>query len=215
MKPLLVLLSFLVVGCNAKNAGLAPIKPIFIIDNPQELIASINRPFIEFPKPNHYSICHGHTCSKYAFISLTTSQWAEVAALFHPPLENAQQERRQIKLAIALLETTTGEQAGTDKDRAENDTSKGLNGQLDCIDEATNTTVYLRMLSEANLMVFHQQASRTSRGGLLTPHNTATIIEIESNTRYAVDAWFGKNGEPPAIIPLALWKSGWKPESKN
>jgi hypothetical protein len=85
-----------------------------------------------------------------------------------------------------------------------------LNGQLDCIDEATNTTVYLRMLAEANMLIFHQQASRTSRGGLFSPHNTATIIEIESNTRYAVDSWFDNNGEPPAIIPLTLWKPDWK-----
>jgi hypothetical protein len=108
----------------------------------------------------------------------------------------------------------TGQQAGTYKDRAKNDITKGLDGQLDCIDEATNTTVYLPMLAEANVLIFHQQASRTSRGGLFSPHNTATITEIESNTRYAVDSWFDNNGKPPAIIPLTLWKSGWKPDWK-
>ncbi len=201
-------------GCNANNAALAAIKPIFIVDNIQELTTSINRPFIGFPTPNRYSICHGHTCSKIAFIHLSKPQWAKVEALFSPPAGTAQQERKQIKLAISLLETMTGRQAGTYKDRAENDISHGLNGQLDCIDEATNTTVYLRMLAEANMLLFHQQASRISRGGLLSPHNTASIIEIASNTRYAVDSWFDNNGEPPAIIPLALWKSGWKPDWK-
>ncbi len=198
-----------VVGCSANNIALAPIKPIFVIDNIHELTTSINRPFIGFPTPNHYSICHGHTCSKIAFIHLSVPQWSTVKALFTPPAANAQQERKQIKLAISLLETMTGQQAGTYKDRAENDISNGLNGQLDCIDEATNTTVYLRMLSEANLLIFHQQASRTSRGGLFSPHNTATIIEIESNTRYAVDSWFDNNGEPPAIIPLTRWMEIW------
>ena len=70
------------------------------------------------------------------------------------------------------------------------------------------------MLAEANMLLFHQQASRTSRGGLLTPHNTASIIEIASNTRFAVDSWFDNNGESSAIIPLALWKSGWEPDWK-
>jgi hypothetical protein len=213
VKLLVAIISFLIVACSANNAALAPIKPIFIIDDMQELLASINHPFIGFPIPSNYSICHGHTCSKTAFIHLSASQWATVEALFSPPAVNAQQERKQLKLAISLLETMTGQQAGTSIDRAKNYTSNGLNGQLDCIDEATNTTVYLRMLSEANLIVLHRQASRTSRGGLLSPHNTATITEIESNTRYAVDSWFEKNGKPPAIIPLTLWKSGWKPKA--
>lgn len=214
MKLLIAIVSFLIVGCSANNTARAPIKPIFIIDNMQELTASINRPFIGFPTPNNYSICHGHTCSKIAFIQLSKPQWSTVQALFSPVADNAPQERKQIKLAIAILEKMTGEQAGTYKDRAKNYVVKGLNGQLDCIDEATNTTVYLRMLSEANLLVFHQQASRTSRGGLFSPHNTATITDIGSHTRYAVDSWFDNNGEPPAIIPLALWKSGWKPDWK-
>lgn len=215
MKLLVVIISFLIVGCSGYNAALAPIKPIFIVDNMQELSASINRPFIEFPKPNNFSICHGHTCAKTAFIHLSTAQWSKVVALFSPASKNAEHERKRIKLAIALLETMTGEQAGTDKDRAENNIAGSLNGQLDCIDEATNTTVYLRLLSEAKLMVFHQQASRLSRGGFVSPHNTATMTEIESNKRYVVDSWFDKNGEPPAIIPLSLWKSGWKPETKE
>lgn len=210
MKLLVAIINCPIVACNANNTALAPIKPIFTIDDTQELSASINKPFIGFPTPSNYSICHGHTCSKTAFIHLSPSQWAMVEALFSPRSVNAQQERKQLKLAISLLEMMTGQQAGTSIDRAENYTYKGLNGQLDCIDEAINTTVYLHMLSEANLMVFHQQASRTSRGGLLSPHNTATIIDITSHSRYAVDGWFDNNGEPPAIIPLNLWKSGWK-----
>tara|TARA_R110001583_G_scaffold177418_2_gene332557 strand:+ start:62132 stop:62824 length:693 start_codon:yes stop_codon:yes gene_type:complete len=205
---------FLAIGCSTNNAALGPIKPIFIIDNLQELSASINRPFIGFPTPNNYSICHGHTCSRTAYIHLSSSQWSTIEALFSPPAVTAMQERKQIILAIALLETMTGKQSGTDKDRAKNYVANGVNGQLDCIDEATNTTVYLRMLSEANLLLYHQQASRTSRGGLFSPHNTATIIDIKSQTRYAVDSWFDNNGEPPVIIPLALWKSGWKPDWK-
>jgi len=212
--PATIISLIIVAGCSTNSTLLAPIKPIFIVDNIQELTASINRPFIEYPTPNNYSICHGYTCSKIAFIHLSKTQWSKVEALFSPPADNAQQERKQIKLAIALLETMTGQQAGTYKDRAKNDITKGLDGQLDCIDEATNTTVYVRMLAEANVLIFHQQASRTSRGGLFSPHNTATITEIESNTRYAVDSWFDNNGEPPAIIPLTLWKSGWKPDWK-
>ena len=171
--------------------------------------------FQKFPTPNNHYISHGHTCYKTTYVHLSPSQWTTVEALFYPPLTRAQQERMQLKLAISLLETMTGQQASTYKYRAQNCVVNDLSGQLGCIDEATNTTVYLRLLSWANLMVFHLQASRVSRGGLFSPHNTATKTDIESNTRYAVDSWFDNNGQPPAIIPLALWKSGWKPEAQN
>lgn len=208
-----VLLSTLLTACSTGNVALDPIKPIFIVDNMQELMASINQPFIGFPTPNNYSICHDHTCSKTAFIHLSDSQWSTITALFSPPVNNAVQEREQIKRAISLFEIMSGEQAGTSTDRAENYVVNGVNGQLDCIDEATNTTVYLRMLSDSNLLLFHQQASRVSRGGLFSPHNTATIIETATHERFAVDSWFEDNGQPPAIIPLTLWKSGWKPKA--
>jgi len=179
----------------------------------QYLNTASHQPFIEFPLLEKFSICHDNTCAKFSYISLSSSQWQHIEALFHPPADSAAQEREQIKLAIALLETYSGEQSGTDKDKAKNDLSSGIHGQLDCIDEATNTTVYLRLLANAGLLKRHRQASRTSRGGLLIPHNTATIIETGSSTHYAVDSWFYKNGVAPEILPLSKWKSGWKPEN--
>ncbi|NOQ82349.1 MAG: hypothetical protein GQ548_07485 [Methylophaga sp.] len=158
-------------------------------------------------------MCHSHSCAEFAHISLSTQQWETVEALFSPLAISAEQERKHIKSAIALLETMTGQQAGTNNDLAKNDLSLGTHGQLDCIDEATNTTVYLRLLFNAGLLKRHIQASRTSRGGLIAPHNTATIIDRDLNTHYAVDSWFYANGEPPVILPLSTWKSGWKPEN--
>ncbi len=207
----LILFCYWLTACSY-SASQDAITPIRSINNIQELTENFNKPFIGFPQPNNYSICHGHTCNQFSFISLTDTQWKTIEALFIPSAIEPKQEREQIKLAIALLEKLTGEQAGTYRDRAQNFTDQGLNGQLDCIDEATNSTVYLRMLFDAGLLQFHRQASRTSRGGLIAPHNTATIIENSSNIRYAVDSWFADNGQAPAIIPLSLWQSGWKPD---
>ncbi|PHS68868.1 MAG: hypothetical protein COB23_08110 [Methylophaga sp.] len=213
VKHLILLLFLLAIcACSPVYDAQSSIKPIRNVDKLQDLVDNINTPFVYYPSPNHYSVCHGHTCNKFAFISLSAQQWQSVTHLFSPVAKNAQQERQQIQLAIALLETLTGEQSNTNRDRAENYVSEGLDGQLDCIDEATNSTVYLRILYDAGLLNFHQQASRTSRGGLLSPHNTATIIDKDSGHRYAVDSWFGDNGEPPAIVPLPQWKKGWKPK---
>lgn len=214
MKLLLTLVSLgLLTSCGTTSYNHSPITPIQTFDNIQEITANQNRPFITQPQQEHYSICHNHSCAEFAYISLSSQQWQSVEALFTPQAANAEQERQQIKSAIALLETMTGQQAGTNNDLAKNGLNFGTRGQLDCIDEATNTTVYLRLLSNSGLLKRHLQASRTSRGGLIAPHNTATILETNSNTRYAVDSWFYANGEPPVILPLSTWKSGWKPEN--
>jgi hypothetical protein len=214
VKLLLSLISLsLLVSCSVRSYSDNPITPIQLIDNIQEVTANKNKPFIHQPQQDNYSICHNHSCAKFAYVSLSTQQWQSVEDLFTPLASTAKQEREQIKSAIALLETMTGLQAGTNNDLAKNKLRFGTNGQLDCLDEATNTTVYLRLLFNADLVKMHLQASRTSRGGLLKPHNTATILETNSNTRYAVDSWFFANGEPPVIIPLSIWKSGWKPEN--
>ena len=214
MKLLLSLVSLgLLTSCGIRSYNHSPITPIQTFDNIQEVTASQNRPFITLPQQEHYSICHSHSCAEFAYINLSKQQWQTVEVLFTPLAANAEQERKQIKSAIALLESMTGQQAGTNNDLAKNGHSFGTRGQLDCIDEATNTTVYLRLLSNSGLLKMHLQASRTSRGGLIAPHNTATILETNSNTRYAVDSWFYANGEPPVILPLSIWKSGWKPEN--
>jgi len=212
--PLLISLSFAfcLTACKSQSYSEQAITPISNHSNLSSLTANTNKPFIEHPQPDNYSICLHNTCSEIAFVSLSEVQWQNIENLFLPKSNSAQQERQQIKQAIALFERYTGQQTGTDKDRAENNLRSGIQGQMDCIDEATNSTVYLRLLQNAQLMTWHKQSSRTSRGFLTSPHNTATIVETDSKQRFAVDSWFEANGEPPYIVPLSEWKSGWKPE---
>jgi len=199
-------------ACSSRPISEQAIAPIFKLDSVQSL--EKYKLFIGHPTPSLYSICRHKTCREIAFASLSDVQWQNVEALFAPPAISAEHERGQIQQAVALLETYTGEQTNTHNDRGENDSKSGIQGQMDCIDEATNTTVYLRMISKAGLLTWHKEASRIGRGVMTgnIPHNTATIIEIESGTPYAVDSWFEDNGVEPHILPLAEWKSGWWPQ---
>lgn len=208
------LLALCLSACISQLATEVAIDPISNPSDLNSLNANKNKPFIGFPEPDNYSICLHNTCSDIAFVSLSDQQWQNVEALFYPKSSSAEEERLHIKQAIALLETYTGEQTGTKIDRAENNLSTGKQGQMDCIDEATNSTVYLRMMDNAGLLSWHTQASRTSRGLFTgqTPHNTATIIETETEQHFAVDSWFEANGQWPHIVPLAEWKSGWLPQ---
>ena len=212
--PLLISLIFVfcLSACTAQPYSEQAITPISNPSDLQSLTANSNKPFIEQPQPDNYSICLHNTCSEIAFVSLSDVQWQNIESLFFPKSSSAQQERQQIKLAFALLERYTGQQTGTFLDRAENDLSHGIQGQMDCIDEATNSTVYLRLLQNAHLLTWHTQSSRTSRGFLTSPHNTATILELKTQQRFAVDSWFEANGESPHIVPLAEWKAGWEPQ---
>ncbi|MGD8742597.1 MAG: hypothetical protein PVH46_04175 [Granulosicoccaceae bacterium] len=111
------------------------------------------------------------------------------------------------------MEQIIGEKTGTDIDRAGTFEHLGEEGQLDCIDESTNTTFYLMMLVNDGLIRWHSVEDRSSRGFFLRgwPHTTAVIRDRHSDTQYAVDSWFLDNGKPPYIIPLEKWEDGWEP----
>jgi hypothetical protein len=172
--------------------------------------------FIANPDPSHFSVCHGNTCAKRASVSLSAEEWARVRAVFEPPPRTAAEERLQVGRAVALLEDLVGSRTGTDQDLPK-DLGFGRPGQLDCVDEATNTTVYLTLIFNDGLLSWHSVGGRATRGpftGLLTqwPHSTAVMRDETIDREFAVDAWFLGNGEPPFIVPMSQWWSGWRPQ---
>ena len=179
--------------------------------------AQVAAHYIRTPRPDHFSVCHEHTCHAISEVSLDTQDWATVQQIFATPAADAAAERDQIALAIATLEQLVGARTGTDNDQGRNVSGPGLSGQMDCVDEATNTSAYLLMLQQAGLLRWHKVGARISRGilQLETLHFTATIIETGPGARYAVDSWFDANGRPPAVVPLSDWRAGWKPSGQS
>lgn len=211
---LLMLTSLAISACSSRPYAEQAITPIRLTSHMQESWDQDLRSFIGFPTPKAFSVCHDLSCHNISNVSLSTSEWQTVADLFDPISATPDIEKQQIQKAIALLEKMVGARIGTDADQAKNLLTDSRKGQLDCIDEATNTSVYLRLLESEALLGWHDTAPRTSRGPLSgqAPHNTATIIERATQQRYAVDAWFKANGQPPAIVKLADWYQGWRPE---
>lgn len=213
--PVLLTLSLTVTACSHTPYKERAIKPIWLQQNVHESWQLSHRNFIGFPSPEAFSICHDLSCRSVTNTELSAIEWQQIKSLFAPELNSAVLERDQIQQAVARLETLVGNKTGTAGDLAQNELRGSRIGQLDCIDEATNTSVYIRMLENDGLLRWHRAAPRTSRGLFIgrAPHNTATIVELETGIRYAVDAWYFDNGEPPAIVPLTTWKQGWRPES--
>lgn len=168
---------------------------------------------ITAPTIEHFSVCYGHTCQQLVNRSLYPETWRSIIEPLGVPLPTPVAERAAIATTISNMETTVGVLTGTSQDRGGNLAGFGLSGQMDCIDESTNTTTYLTMLGDNGLLKHHIVLDRATRFGLFVgaPHSTAVIEEIGTGQRFAVDSWFYDNGQPPAIVELHEWKSGWEP----
>jgi hypothetical protein len=166
------------------------------------------------PTPAKFSVCHGNSCRLRTEVSLPPAEWAQVRALFEPAPADALAERRRIARATALLETFSGRQAKTLDDAPGMGVHWDPDGQLDCIDEATNSTTYLRMMAADGLIRFHDVGLPANRFVLSAwgPSNTATIRDRATARVYAVETYFRYNGEPAYVLPLDLWTAGWVPE---
>ncbi len=146
-------------------------------------------------------------------VSLNDQSWREFKKIFTPPSRSAEQERDRIKKAISLFEHKVGALTHTNVDVG--DTFKKIGkGQLDCVDESTNTTIYMALLQQKGWIVFHDIEPPQVRTPFTTgawPHQTASIRDKKTGARFAVDSWFDDNGLPPYIVPLDDWIMGWKP----
>ncbi len=164
------------------------------------------------PEPARMTVCHGNGCLYLAHVGLTPQQWQEVVGRFLPAAADAGQERAQLRQAIATMERFAGAATGTWRDKG--GTFNGGEGQMDCIDESINTTLYLTLFQKYGLMRRHRVAERATRGWFVAgwPHTSAVVSEVGQTRLWAVDSWFLDNGEPPFILPIETWKAGWKPE---
>lgn len=210
----LISLSLLLLGGCAAGSEAPPVQPVRNVSQMQDL-----RPqhFVTRPSPEHFTICHGHTCRYISEVSLDAAEWTSIRSLFESAADTPGRERELIAAAIARFETIVGARTGTDANLGGNFAGLGLPGQMDCIDESTNTTVYLTMLQNNDLLRWHRVDYRSTRAITYFnyPHSTAVIRELETGKRYAVDSWFEDNGHPPHIVPMSLWRRGWEPDNET
>lgn len=162
--------------------------------------------------------CHSYGCDKKAQISLGTDDWQKLNAIFTPAPKSPEEERHAIARAIGVFETLAGTKAGTNNDKGGTFRRIMADGtQLDCVDESLNSTIYLTLLDRKGLLKFHSVGAPAVRLPLIHagrwPHQTATMIDKDTQIPYAADSWFHDNGFPAEVIALEKWKKGWKPNA--
>lgn len=179
-------------------------------------VTDITRIYQQVPTLNGFDICTGGGCAEIKQVSLNDEAWEKIATIFTDTgtASDAKQERKLIAEAIGELEKIVGEKTGTTTDRAGTFGNSNYPGQLDCNDEAINSTTYMRLMRQNGLIRLHEVEDMRTRHFFFSgwPHSTAVIHEIKTGDRYAVDSWFYDNGFSATIVPFAVWKSGYIPQ---
>lgn len=165
---------------------------------------------LELPAPatlDAVPVCYNYGCREMQTISLSKEEWSEIAGWLTPAPANAAAERQAIRHAIGWMEVVVGRHTPTHRDLA-GVPKRGAEwpGQLDCIDEAVNTTTYLRLLESEGLLRYHRVLKPINRYAVFDQHWAGHIQEIETGQRYVVDSWFLDNGYLPDVLTAEQWK---------
>ncbi|MEK1888026.1 MAG: hypothetical protein AAAB35_10735 [Phyllobacterium sp.] len=156
-----------------------------------------------------FSVCHGYGCYFKTKVTLTGADRSRIASIMAAGSNSPEAERAAIRGAVQVFERRNTRVIGV-VDRPKMDFGKGRErGQMDCVDESTNTDHFLRYLQDAGPLRFHTVVRRVSRGSFIDgryPHFTA-VLKDASGTLWVVDSWYEPGGGPPDVMTLAEWKS--------
>ena len=158
--------------------------------------------------------CQQYDCAVVKNVRLSRQDWSKILQAYGKPAENAAAERQKIARTVGAFERVVGPLTHTDHDR-EGSFIKTGDGQLDCVDESTNTTVYMLLLQENGLIKFHDIGQPQVRYPIISGrgwmHQTAVVTEKENDQTFAIDSWFEDNGRPAYVVPIETWRDGWHP----
>ena len=155
-----------------------------------------------------FRVCHGYDCYYQTKLILSVQDLCRIDSTMRKGSKSAADERKALRSAIAYFEERSTAVIGVrDKPRMQFGKAR-IKGQMDCVDESTNTDNFIRFLHEKGWLKHHQPARKTTRGSFIDgryPHWTA-VMTASDGERWAVDSWYEAGGGPPDIMPLKEWK---------
>ncbi|WP_150112142.1 hypothetical protein [Desulfonatronovibrio hydrogenovorans] len=163
----------------------------------------------------HVRVCVSYACRHHEVAGFEPWEWELVVQKMHPEQNDSPElERDRISKTVGLMEEIIGPKVGTQYNKARNRPGPKGTRQLDCIAETVNTTIYLTLLEDEHLLLYHQVAGPAKRGpmNLTFWHYSAVVKETIPGRRFAVDPWFNDNGHPATVVPLDEWLSGYSPD---
>ena len=152
------------------------------------------------------TICSGYSCARRPRLNLAKRHLAYIDNAM-AAVTSATEERAVIGDLIGWKERLAQKTFRLPQD---NPKATGFDlgpGQMDCIDESTNTISFLQLLGARGLLKFHKISGYRDRGFVIDarlPHTTA-VVKDHTGMAWAIDSWYRAGGEPPVIVPLSLW----------
>ncbi|TPF76790.1 hypothetical protein FHY56_03620 [Brucella gallinifaecis] len=154
-----------------------------------------------------FRVCHGYDCYYNTKVNLSAQDLRRIQKLFQSA-QSPDAERKALRSSIALFEERSTAAIGIrDKPRMQFGKAR-IKGQMDCVDESTNTDNFIRYIYSRGWLKHHQPGRKTTRGNFFDgryPHWTAVILD-SYNEKWAVDSWYEAGGGLPDIMLLSEWK---------
>ncbi|WP_417683924.1 hypothetical protein [Roseibium sp.] len=161
------------------------------------------------PTANRIYVCHGFGCAYKTPVDFSQADMAKLKRILAAGAGSPKEERMAIASAVVWQEKRVAGRVGSGNDVGGFDMQNaGVRGQMDCIDESTNTNSLLLVAERSGYLKHHVVASPVARGFFLDgryPHATATVREKTTGAVYAIDSWPHSNGKPPVISELSVW----------
>ncbi len=181
------------------------------------------RPFVEpaVKGPEEVDVCYNYGCTAEGSVTYSPQQLAELRRTLRAARDSAS-ERAALARAVGQMYAWAAEQTPVGNDKAGNFADGGIPGQMDCIDHATTTTRFLKLLEKHRWMRFHRAVEGVRRSNFFSQHFSAAIedlgdgvsvVRVDTRSRlWAVDSWYADNGKPPWIAPVDQWESDSGPD---
>lgn len=161
------------------------------------------------PQAGRMVVCYGFVCRRRAEIAFTAADRDALARILARGRNSAAAERAAVAEAVGWFDRRLGPLLGTAQRVPRADFRQGDDAHnFDCIDTALNTTSFLLLLEEWDLLRHHRVDMPRFRGNVLigqTPHNTAVLIERHGGQGWAVDMWTVGYGAPADVMPVERW----------
>jgi hypothetical protein len=166
---------------------------------------------VEAPTDLTTQSCRGYGCRIVDTVTIKPRDWRYITEPIARKPRSAADERERLRWVMGRFENVIGAMTGTSADVPGTYLELG-DEQQDCADESVNTTLYLLILQNHDLLRYHTVGRP---GGRFPPHLTGVIVEKGTGMAYAVDTWFHFNGVRAEVLPLDEWKYGWHPEQED
>ncbi len=173
----------------------------------EDIVFEAEDSLVVFERVATLTVCFDFGCKTRQEVYVHTPEWRAVAEHLSAS-QNAADERDRVATAVAFMEQIVGALTPTGRDRGGNDfEGDDWTGQMDCIDESTNTTSYLNLFQERGLLKWHRVKDPVYRAPRIFDQHWAAQIEHTATGRhYAVDSWYKDNGQRPYVQMVEAWK---------